>query len=130
MTDCAKEKLGTDFDIVCSVPQSPRKRIGTGFDHSGLLAGKVAEGLSVPYVRALKQIKENRMQHTLTLSERRKNIKGIYSVTADVKGKKILLIDDIKTSGSTLNECAHILRLAGADDVKCLAFAVRCKKVL
>ena len=68
----------------------------------------------------MKKIKNNKPQHILDASQRRRNVKGVYEATKNLDGKTVLLVDDIKTTGSTLNECAKQLRLKGAKEVYCL----------
>lgn len=122
------------FDYVCSVPMEKSREFDKGFNHSLELAKYISKEIGVGYLPILNQIKKAESQHDLTYNERAKNVKGIYSVNEkyreEVAQKRILLVDDIKTSGSTLNECAHELLLSGADEVFCAVAAVTCKKIL
>ncbi|MBO5866568.1 MAG: ComF family protein, partial [Clostridia bacterium] len=61
--------------------------------------------------------------------ERKQNLVGAYQLNADVKGKVVLVIDDVKTTGSTLNECAKVLKRGGATTVVCLTVASRKEKI-
>ncbi len=114
------------INLVVSVPRNPNKRNNENkrknrFDHSALLAKEVALCLKVPYKsRVLKKIRNNLAQHTLKYEERAKNVENAYRARVNLQGKCVLLIDDIKTTGSTLNECAKQLLLAGAESVYCL----------
>lgn len=108
----------THFDLVCAVP-SFRKY---GYDHSGYIAKAVAKKLNLPFdSRLLRCLKKTKKQHKSTTAERLTNVDGKYSASYCVDNKKILLIDDIKTTGATLDECAKELLFAGADSVRCVA---------
>lgn len=108
---------GIDFDCVVSVP--PRKKAFTDekFDQAGLLAKEVALRLSLPYFpNAMQQSRSIRKQSSLSYNDRVNNVKGAFNVRKPEKiaNKNILLIDDVCTSGSTLNECAKTLKESGA----------------
>ena len=64
-------------------------------------------------------------QEKLNKQQRKQNLVGVYKLCANVKGKRVLVIDDIKTTGSTLNECARVLKKGGAASVVCLTVASR-----
>lgn len=119
-------RIQTEFDIVTWVPLSRKRKNRRGFDQACLLAEQVSKELSISFARCLKKIKHTTAQSTLKGSEeRRSNISGAYRVnsTSDLSGKKILLIDDVITTGSTLSECSRILIEAGAESVTCATFA-------
>ena len=105
-----------NFDFICAVP-SYRKY---GYDHSGYLAREVSKNLGVPFMDGLLTcIKKSKKQHSSTINERLNNVDGKYRANYRVDNKKILLIDDIKTTGATIDECARVLLFAGADSVFC-----------
>lgn len=105
-------------DIVVAVPATKRGKAERGYNQAELLAKKVAKQLSLPFDnKILIKIKDNKKQHDLNVEERRANVKGVYKVTSELKGKTVLLVDDIKTTGNTLSECAKQLRLCGAEEV-------------
>lgn len=106
-----------DFDAVVSVP--PRKKSFTDedFDQAGFLARQVALRLELPCIsKALVQTKRISKQSTLNYNARLTNVQDAFSVKKkdSVSGKTLLLIDDVRTSGSTLNECSKALKEAGA----------------
>ena len=72
------------------------------------------------------KIKETELQHSLGAKERVKNLEGAFAIKkgADVKGKTLLLCDDIKTTGTTLSKCADVLYENGAKAVYCIVLAV------
>lgn len=120
MAKSFSDKFDVKPDVVCSVPCSEKVLKVRGYNHAELLAKAVAKSLSLKYNgKIIKKIKNNKGQHTLTAAERRRNVKGAYRVAASLEGKTVLLVDDIKTTGSTLNECAKQLRLKGAKEVYC-----------
>lgn len=126
----ANNYSSVEFDIVTSVPMFKRDEIKRDFDHAKILAKCLSRKIGVDYKITLKQIEKRKSQHELNAAERIENVKGIYKVTAEVEGKNILLVDDIKTSGSSLNECAHELLISGAEGVWCICAAITCKKTL
>jgi ComF family protein len=114
----------TSLDLVTAVPISRERKKKRRYNQSELIARKVAAGLNLPYVECLYKIRDNLEQHRLPRLERMKNVTGVYR--ADEKktaGKRVLLIDDIVTTGSTLCECAKVLLKAGAETVSCAAVA-------
>ena len=97
-----------------------------GFNQAGLLARGLSERLKLPfYADGLLKLKKTKQQMGLKKDERLNNIKGVFSVKKDMnlKKKKILLIDDVFTTASTVNECSKILKQAGAESVYVLALA-------
>lgn len=104
------------FDAVVAVPMHDKRLKMRGYNQSELIAARVAKMLDLPLDdKLLKQTKISETQHKLSFFMRLENVKGIYS--ADFGGKvpykNVLLIDDIITSGATMNECAKTLKSAG-----------------
>ncbi len=106
------------IDIITFVPELDKNK-----KHALLLAREAARQLNKQYQPLLKKICNNKTQHSLSRQERLVNIKDVYMLeeNINVHGKNIILIDDIVTTGSTLNECARVLKLAGANAVFCAA---------
>lgn len=115
-----------DFDFITFVPFSKRDEKQRDFNHSRLLAEELSVLSGIECVDALTKIYDVPTQHTLGSDARKGNVFGVYEVkTKDVvKDKTILLVDDIKTTGATLDECAKMLKLGGAQEVRALTFAV------
>ena len=114
------------FDLISWVPLSAKRHRRRGYDQARLLAEAAAETLGTAAVPLLRKVRDVSPQSRLrTPEERRANISGCYVVrSADaVRGKRILLIDDIITTGSTLSECARMLLTAGAVSVRGAALA-------
>ena len=116
-----------DADLITWVPISRlRKRI-RGYDQSELLARAVAEELGLTLVPTLRKIRHTKPQSTMgNAAHRRANILGAFTVIdpALVRKQRILLLDDILTTGATASECARMLLTAGAKEVKLATLAV------
>ncbi len=110
---CKKEYADVKFDAVTYVPTSLKHRIRNGFDHSYLLAKAVADELGLPLIKTLKCKIIKKDQHGHSYRERKANIIGKYKSCANVSGN-VLLIDDIFTTGSTVDECTKVLLFSGA----------------
>ena len=116
-----------DCDLITWIPISARRRFQRGFDQSQLIAEAVAEELGLPLLAAAKKIRHTKPQSVMgNVSRRRANILGAYQVTDPerIQGKRILLIDDIITTGATASECSRVLLTAGAKEVKLATIAV------
>ena len=115
-----------DFDILSWVPVSQKRYQERGFDQSEMIARAVAEELQHPVTSVLIKTRHTRPQSGLSdASHRRANIIGAYQVVDPqlIANKKILLIDDIITTGATASECSKTLLIAGAKEVYCAAVA-------
>ncbi|MBR6510205.1 MAG: ComF family protein [Clostridia bacterium] len=124
-----KQCYDVDFDYVTYVPMKISTVFSRGFNQSYLLAKELSKNLGIPLgYKFLKCVKSNKPQHELSGKERFDNVKGLYSAPDLPAGVKILLVDDIKTTGATLNECAKELYKAGASSVYCVAALLSEKK--
>ena len=117
-----------DFDVLTYVPASLLRKLRRRFQQVRYLAEHVARELGVSVVPVLKKTRHTQPQHRLrTADQRRANILGAFRVTdpEQIRGKRVLLIDDILTTGATASECARVLLTAGAAEVTvaCLAAA-------
>lgn len=98
-----------------------------GFNQSELLAKVIAGINGIPVINALERLKNNRPQSSMPdIDEKRANVKGIFATVTDceIKGKRLILVDDVYTTGSTVNECAKTLIKSGADEVLALTAAI------
>ena len=121
-----------DFDLLSWVPSSDKRKRSRGYDQTLLIAQTVAQELNVSCHRLLIKTVDNVRQSTISDSAaRRANVLGVFECRdeAVVKGKRVLLIDDVITSGATLTECARVLMTAGAASVECATFAATKEKV-
>ena len=120
------EEYPDGFDCLTWVPVSPLRKLRRGYDQVEELAKAVGRELDMVPVPLLKKVRHNRPQSGIHgEAERRANVLGAYRVPdpAQAAGKKILLLDDILTTGATAGECARVLLTAGAKDVHCAAVA-------
>ena len=110
------------FDVLTWIPVSPLRRFTRGFDQVELIARALGQELGMEPVAVLKKVRHNRPQSGISgYAVRRANVLGVYRVTAPdfVSGKRVLLLDDIITTGATAGECARELLTAGAKEVHC-----------
>lgn len=122
---CAAEKFSGEFDTVTWVPVSRRRLRQRGYDQAELLARSACALWGVEPVRLLDKVQDNPAQSGIRdAAARRANVLGVYDVVEDVSGKRILLVDDICTTGATLTECIRVLKEAGAAEVMCVAAAL------
>ena len=113
------------FDFVVPVPLHWQRRWQRGFNQSALLAQSIARRTGIPMLRALGRVRSTAAQAGLSNTNRRKNVSTAFRCRrpASVAGKRILLIDDVMTTGSTAAACAIALKRAGATKVALLAVA-------
>ena len=120
-----------EVDMITWVPISAKRLKKRGFDQGQLLAEKLSEELQIPAVPQLKKIRDNPPQSGIVGHAHRKaNVLGAY-VATDPKtlvGKRILLLDDILTTGATAGECARVLLTAGAEEVHLAVIAAANKQ--
>ena len=126
VAQCVHDHLAGRYDLITWVPLSPRRKKDRGYDQSFLLASAAALELGEVAVETLRKERNTDPQSGITEdAQRRANVLGAYTPVdkALVEGKRVLVIDDVVTTGSTLSECARILRTMGAADVVCAALA-------
>ena len=126
MAECVTDQLEDClFDVITSVPLSLRRRISRGYNQAELLAKETGDLLGISYQMLLCKKKHNLEQHKLSVEEREKNVIGVYSPknACKIENQRILLCDDVVTTGNTLKECAKVLYQSGAKEVCCLALA-------
>jgi ComF family protein len=113
------------FDAVVPVPLHWRKKWARGFNQAELLARHIAKRRGIPLVNALRRRRPTGVQAGLAIAGRRRNVEGAFAArkAADVKGKRILLIDDVMTTGATAGACASALKRAGATSVSLATLA-------
>ena len=115
-------------DSITWVPLSRRRLRSRGYDQARLLAEDLAERMMLPCVPTLRKRRHTRAQSaTGNAEKRRRNIKNAYEAidAKAIQGKRLLLVDDIVTTGATLSECASVLRKAGAAEIFAVTVARR-----
>lgn len=120
------QELPEGFDILTWIPVSAKRKASRGYDQVELIARAVGRELGMKPIPLLKKVQDNPPQSSLTDdSMRKRNVSDVYQFRggADISGKRILLLDDILTTGATAEEAARILLCAGAEEVHCAAMA-------
>jgi len=117
--------LNWSIDIVVPVPLGIKRLKERGYNQAELIAHPLALALGLRYTRdALYRVRETASQVGLGLYERRENVREAFSGRAGyVRGMNILVVDDVATTGSTLNACAHALLNVDANNVYCITIA-------
>jgi ComF family protein len=107
---------GRRFDLIAPVPLHPTRQRERGFNQAGLLAELLSAQSSIRVKPLLERTRYTNTQTALDRSERMENLHNAFRLrkNADVRGLRVLLIDDVLTTGSTLSECARVLKRAGA----------------
>lgn len=119
-----------DIDCVTAVPMHPKKLKKRGYNQAELMAKTVAKGLGTDYNNQVLVRKSYKSpMNKLGAEQRHKNVSGAYALNkkvpdaGDLKGKRVLLIDDVYTTGSTVDECSRLLKEQGAEKVYVLTLA-------
>lgn len=115
------------YDIMIYVPMYIKKKMQRGYNQSELLAKEIAKNLDIEIqFNNLIKIKDIAKQSTLSKEQRTKNVKGAYAIknVEIIKNKKVILFDDIYTTGSTADECSKVLKNAGVKEIAVLTLAV------
>lgn len=114
------------FDVLTWIPISRARKLRRGYDQCELLAKTVGQELGMIPVSTLVKIRNNRQQSRIHgEAQRRANVLGVYKLVdaETVRGKRVLILDDILTTGATAGEAARILLTSGASEVHCAAIA-------
>ncbi len=120
-----------DFDYIIPVPLHKTRLKERGYNQSELIAQHISEYIHVPMrTDILHRIRATERQSSLQRLDRITNVQGAFECSEDVSGKKIILFDDICTTGSTLRECALPLHEAGAEVICALTLAIHMQQKL
>lgn len=129
MADCFNKRYKElEFDFCTFVPAHKSTIKKRGYNQAKLLCKSLSEKTGIPFADLLKKDFKTPSQHTLNEATRKGNLLGAISLRPKMKesirGARILLCDDIKTTGSTLDECAKTLLINGAEEVRCITLCV------
>ncbi len=119
------KELNWDIDIIVPVPLSGERRAQRGFNQSEMIGKAFAKRTGLKSdPRALMKVRHTLQQVGLDAEQRRENLQGAFAAEGVlVRGKRVLLLDDVMTTGSTFAECSAVLLDAGAKSVNCLSVA-------
>lgn len=112
-------------DCIAAVPLAPKRLRHRGYDQSSLLAHALSKTLKVPFARGMIQrCRETSSQALLDAEQRRENVRDAFVAREQARGLRWLLIDDVRTTGATLEAASHALMRAGAKRVQSFTLAV------
>jgi ComF family protein len=112
------------FEAIVPLPLHWRKRWQRGFNQSGLLAHELGRRVHIPVKNVLRRVRRTTAQAGLTNAKRRLNVSGAFRAKKHaLEGLRVLLIDDVMTTGATAASCARALKMAGAQRVTLLTLA-------
>lgn len=115
-------KIKNDY-VLMPVPLHKSRLRKRGFNQAFEIAKELAKTSNLELDTSLIRVKNTQMQAQLKFKERTKNVKNAFEINKVMTNKKIILIDDVMTSGNTLKECANTLTKAGVEDIQILVFA-------
>jgi ComF family protein len=117
---------GLDCDVILPVPLHPERLRWRGFNQSLLLARRIGEALQVGVdAFSLVRARNTQPQVELSATERKRNVREAFRLTrrSQILGRRVLLVDDVYTSGATVSECAMVLKEGGAKEIRVLTLA-------
>ena len=126
-TEIKSSKTNWKFDLIIPIPLHQLKKAERGYNQAYYIAKGVGSTLKIKLSdRIVKRVKYTESQTTMNLNEREENISGAFKLkkSNDVRGKNILLIDDVITTGATISECGKILLEAGANKIYAASIAI------
>ena len=115
-----EDRAASEFDYIIPVPLHSVRKRERGFNQSKILAQEISKVINIPVLKkVLKRTRNTKDQTKLSPEERKENVKGAFSLKSPetIEGKRIILVDDVMTTGATLGECATVLREAGAEKI-------------
>ena len=119
-------KFLKSYDIIIPVPIHYNRKVTRGYNQSDLFSKEIAKKIDIKFEDdVLLKNKDNKPQSTKNREDRKENVIGVYYTKNEYKiaNKKVLLLDDIFTTGSTVNECAKVLKKAGAKQIDIITIA-------
>ncbi len=116
---------GINADLITFVPMHPKAQKERGYNQAEEIAKELSKITALPVISTIKRVKYTKHFAKMTNKERADAVVGLYEILdgVEIKGKKVLLIDDVLTTGSTVNECSRLLKKSKAESVTVLTFA-------
>ena len=119
LADTLVRVVSTDVDAVIAMPLAPARLRERAFNQAQELARRVSSSLTLPLLtHACRKISDTAAQATLPFRARARNVRGAFVCDADLQGLRVAIVDDVMTTGATLNELARVLKRAGAVHVR------------
>ena len=122
------EKQAFSHTVVAHLPRTRRNFKRYGFDQAQGIAKALAKRMELPFVKVLRRVHDGKEQKTLSLHQRHANVKGAFATKLDLTGVRVVLVDDLVTTGAGMAEAVRVLKKAGAAEVVAVAVAVTPKK--
>lgn len=113
----------TGAEAIVYVPMYPARERARGYNHARKLAEALSLRLNLPVLDALERVRDTPQQARLNDQARRENVRGAFSLKAPVEGRRLILVDDVCTTGATAQGCAGVLRAGGAKAVYLAGYA-------
>ena len=123
-----EQKTPISHTVMAHLPRTRHNLRQYGFDQAAELAKALARLTALPYARVLRRTHDGREQKKLTLRARHNNVKGAFALRRDVAGKRVILVDDIVTTGASMAEAVRTLKKAGAAQIVCVCVAATRKQ--
>ncbi len=124
MTRLFEMRCNKAYDLIIPIPLHPARLYERGFNQAEVLARQLSENTGIPLAeKAVRRIRKTKQQAKLSRGKRAKNLQNAFVADGNVRGKNILLIDDVITTGSTICACAEALKAAGAAEIRAMSAA-------
>lgn len=127
--DCSRmiyskyENILKTADFIVPVPSYWSRILKRGYNPADIIAIELSKISDIPFVDALKRIRKTQYQKNKQIYERFENVKDAFSCRTDLSEKTIILVDDVFTTGATLNECSKVLKTQGCEKIFCITIA-------
>jgi ComF family protein len=115
-------------DLIVPVPSHWLKIMKRGYNPAAIIASEISKISGIAYMNAMRDLKKTRQQKHKSIQERMENVAGAFICKKRLHDKNIILVDDVLTTGATLNECSKALKGCGAKHVSCLTIA--CTRII
>jgi ComF family protein len=114
----AVARASSEVDAIVPLPLAPTRQRERGFNQAREIARRIAPRVDVPLLDALARVRDGAPQASLKWRERARHVRGAFALRADVRGRRVALVDDVMTTGATLTSAARELRKGGAAHVE------------